>query len=170
VTDSSALPQAASLALDSADDADTERIGADLARALPAAVPRALCVHLCGDLGAGKTTWVRGFLRALGATGPVRSPTYGLMESYPLPPWSVLHLDLYRLRDPAEVLALGLRDHDLPGSVWLIEWPERGGGQIPPPDLRIELEAALPVHRLRIGAASVEGRAWLARFSGRQTP
>jgi tRNA threonylcarbamoyladenosine biosynthesis protein TsaE len=170
VTDSSALPQAASLALDSADDADTERIGADLARALPDAVPRALCVHLCGDLGAGKTTWVRGFLRALGATGPVRSPTYGLLESYPLPPWSVLHLDLYRLRDPAEVLALGLRDHDRPGSVWLIEWPDRGGEQIPPPDLRIELEAAQPVHRLRIGAVSAEGRAWLARFSDRQTP
>jgi tRNA threonylcarbamoyl adenosine modification protein YjeE len=170
VTDAPALPHAASLALDSADDAVTERIGADLARALPAAVPRALCVHLCGDLGAGKTTWVRGFLRELGATGPVRSPTYGLMEAYPLPPWSVLHLDLYRLRDPAEVLALGLRDHDLPGSVWLIEWPERGGGQIPPPDLRIDLEAAQPVHRIRIHGLSAEGRAWLARFGDHRTP
>ena len=127
----------------------------------PPAVPRALSVHLCGDLGAGKTTLVRGFLRALGATGAVRSPTYGLMEHYGLSPWTVLHLDLYRLRDPSEVLALGLRDHDLSQSVWMIEWPERGGAQLPAPDLQIELEARQPAHRISLHARSPEGRAWL---------
>ena len=164
------VPTAPSIAFESADDAATERIGAALARALPTVGSRALCVHLCGDLGAGKTTLVRGFLRALGATGSVRSPTYGLMETYPLPPWSVLHLDLYRLRDPAEVSALGLRDHDLPHSVWLIEWPERGGAALPSADLRIELQAAQPVHRLWIRGPSAEGGAWLDRLRGTPDP
>jgi tRNA threonylcarbamoyladenosine biosynthesis protein TsaE len=148
----------------SADDAATEAIGAALAQALPEGSPQALCVHLQGDLGAGKTTLVRGFLRALGATGAVRSPTYGLLESHAVPPWSVLHLDLYRLRDPTEVLGLGLRDHDLPRTVWLIEWPERGGAQVPPPDLRIELEAAQPLHRLTLCGVSDLGRLWLGRL------
>ena len=145
----------------SGDEAFTETIGALLAQTVPPAVPRALSVHLCGDLGAGKTTLVRGFLRALGATGAVRSPTYGLMEHYGLSPWTVLHLDLYRLRDPSEVLALGLRDHDLSQSVWMIEWPERGGAQLPAPDLQIELEARQPAHRISLHARSPEGRAWL---------
>jgi tRNA threonylcarbamoyladenosine biosynthesis protein TsaE len=120
-----------------------------------------LSVHLCGDLGAGKTTLVRGFLRALGATGAVRSPTYGLMERYDLPPWAVLHLDLYRLRDPSEVLALGLRDHDQPKNLWMVEWPERGGVQLPPPDLQIELEARQPAHRISLHARTPQGLAWL---------
>lgn len=152
------------IVLRSGDEADTERIGAALSQTSPDRVSRALCVHLRGDLGAGKTTLVRGFLRARGVTGPVRSPTYGLLERYATPQGSVLHLDLYRLRDPAEVLALGLRDHDLPGDVWLIEWPERGDGQLPPADLRIELQAAQPVHGLTLYAASAEGGLWLAAF------
>jgi len=73
----------------------------------------------------------------------------------------VLHLDLYRLRDPSEVLALGLRDHDLSQSVWMIEWPERGGAQLPAPDLQIELEARQPAHRISLHARSPEGLAWL---------
>jgi len=151
----------ATLAIVSLDEAFTETIGALLAQTIPPAVPRALYVHLSGDLGAGKTTLVRGFLRALGATGAVRSPTYGLMEHYGLSPWTVLHLDLYRLRDPSEVLALGLRDHDLPQSVWLIEWPERGGAQLPAPDLQIELEARQPAHQISLQAQSPQGLAWL---------
>jgi tRNA threonylcarbamoyladenosine biosynthesis protein TsaE len=149
------------LSIVSNDDAFTEAIGASLAQTVPPAAPQALSVHLCGDLGAGKTTLVRGFMRALGATGAVRSPTYGLMERYELPPWGVLHLDLYRLRDPTEVLALGLRDHDQPKTIWMIEWPERGGVQLPAPDLQIELEAQQPTHRISLHARSPQGLAWL---------
>ena len=155
------MTAAGTLSIVSDEEAFTEAIGALLAQTLPPAVPRALSVHLCGDLGAGKTTLVRGFLRALGATGAVRSPTYGLMERYDLPPWAVLHLDLYRLRDPSEVLALGLRDHDQPKNLWMIEWPERGGVQLPPPDLQIELEARQPAHRISLHARSPQGLAWL---------
>ena len=159
----------AAVALLSADETVTEAVGGALARALPSSAPRALCVHLRGDLGAGKTTLVRGFLRALGATGAVRSPTYGLMELYRLAPWTVLHLDLYRLRDPSEVLALGLRDHDRPHGVWLVEWPERGGAQLPPADLQIDLEATPSVHRVTLRGHSPEGSAWLAACGIRQS-
>lgn len=159
----------AAVALLSADESVTEGVGDSLARALPSSAPRALCVHLRGDLGAGKTTLVRGFVRALGATGPVRSPTYGLMEVYRLAPWTVLHLDLYRLRDPSEVLALGLRDHDRPHSVWLVEWPERGGAQLPPADLQIDLEAAPSAHRVTLRGHSPEGAAWLGACGIRQS-
>lgn len=147
--------------IETADEAETEAVGAALARALPAGLDRAVRVHLQGDLGAGKTTLVRGFLRALGVTGAVRSPTYGLLEPYALADRTVLHLDLYRLGDTSEVAALGLRDHDLPGALWLIEWPERGGAALPAPDLRVTLIAARPAHSVQIEALSAVGRGWL---------
>ncbi len=84
-------------------------------------------IYLCGDLGAGKTTWVRGFLAASGVATPVRSPTYPLVELYELTDATAVHLDLYRLQDAAELEPLGVRDWAQPGYVWLIEWPERGG-------------------------------------------
>src|SRR5512144_1151837 len=113
---------------------DTEAFGARLARARPKENALAT-VHLSGDLGAGKTTLARGFLRAAGVTGPVRSPTYTLIEVYETPAVSVVHLDLYRLLDPSELEPLGLREWARPGYVWLIEWPERGEGRLPCPDL-----------------------------------
>ena len=79
---------------------DTLALGAQLAGAVPATSNHALCVTLSGELGAGKTTLVRGFLRALGVEGSVRSPSYALLETYELAARRVLHLDLYRLRDP----------------------------------------------------------------------
>lgn len=147
--------------IDTPDESATEALGARLAGAIPAGLDRALCVHLKGDLGAGKTTLVRGFLRALGVTGAVRSPTYGLLEPYAVAGRTVLHLDLYRLADAAEVSALGLRDHDEPGAVWLVEWPERGGTALPPPDLRVTLAADRHAHHLRIAAHTSAGSDWL---------
>lgn len=149
------------LRLDTPDEAATEALGAALARSLPTGIDHALSVHLQGDLGAGKTTLVRGFLRALGVTGAVRSPTYGLLEPYAVAGRAVLHLDLYRLAGPTEVDALGLRDHDEPGAVWLIEWPERGAAVLAPPDLRVTLRADRVAHHLDIEAWSPAGLRWV---------
>lgn len=119
-------------------DADaTEAFGAELGR-LTAASP-GLVVYLHGDLGAGKTTLVRGWLRALGATGPIRSPTYTLVEPYRLGGRDVVHLDCYRLRDATELDGLGLDDYPPERTLWLVEWPGRGAGRLPKPDLEIHL-------------------------------
>jgi tRNA threonylcarbamoyladenosine biosynthesis protein TsaE len=120
-----------------ADEAATLALGARLARSLGAAGGGV--VYLRGDLGAGKTTLARGWLRAAGVDGTLRSPTYTLMEPYTASGQSFLHLDLYRLADPSEVEQLGLRDYPVDSTIWLVEWPERGTGFLPPPDLEVQL-------------------------------
>lgn len=139
---------------------DTERFGERLAASRPRADVLAT-VYLQGDLGAGKTTFARGFLRGCGVTGPVRSPTYSLMEVHELPEISIVHLDLYRLREAAELETLGLRDWARPGHFWLIEWPDRGGGLLPPPDLSVELRGGPRGHEINVAATSELGRRWL---------
>ena len=94
-----------------------------------------LTIYLRGDLGAGKTTFARAFIHALGFAGYVKSPSYGLLESYPLKTCSVLHLDLYRIEDPEELEYLALRDLFTERTVLLVEWPERGENMLPRPDL-----------------------------------
>jgi len=96
-------------------------------------------VYLCGDLGVGKTTLARSIIRALGFEGRVKSPSYGLIESYPGSAMNVVHLDLYRLCDPAEVVDLGIEAYLDEPAVLLIEWPERGLGQLPPANWLIEI-------------------------------
>lgn len=98
-------------------------------------------VFLSGPLGAGKTSLARGVLRALGVHGPVRSPSYTLLEPYDCAGRSLLHMDLYRLREPEELENLGLRDFPPERSWWLVEWPEHGAGLLPPPLLRLQLSA-----------------------------
>lgn len=122
--------------------AQLQALGAALARALPLADPQrrqALCIYLSGELGAGKTTLCRGFLRALGHCGAVRSPTYTLAECYALGALSISHLDLYRLSGPGELEDLGVRDYFSGSDACLIEWPERAAGALPPPDLSLQL-------------------------------
>lgn len=113
-----------------------DALGAELARVLDP--PRV--VTLAGPLGAGKTTLVRACLRALGHAGPVRSPTYTLVETYLLSDRTVHHLDLYRLGDPDELELIGVRDLATADAVWLVEWPERGGDRLPPVDWALELD------------------------------
>ena len=123
-------------------------------------------LHLEGALGAGKTTLARGFLQALGVAGPVRSPTYTLVEVYALAGVTAVHADLYRLRDPQELENLGLRDWAQPRHLWLIEWPERGAGYLPEPDLQVSLAVAAAAHAIEVVPASALGRRWTARLEG----
>ncbi|NNL95777.1 MAG: tRNA (adenosine(37)-N6)-threonylcarbamoyltransferase complex ATPase subunit type 1 TsaE [Xanthomonadales bacterium] len=94
-------------------------------------------LYLQGDLGAGKTTFARALLRALGHSGTVKSPTYGLLEFYELPALSVLHLDLYRIEHPEEIEYLGLDDLFNDNTLMIVEWPEKGAGALPPSDMVI---------------------------------
>lgn len=125
------------------DAAATTAAGASLARHLRARAPAGAVIHLYGDLGAGKTTLARGLLQTLGVQGTVRSPTYTLMEPYApaqVPGWQFLHMDLYRLQSPDELWELGLDSYAPDSTVWLVEWPERGGAALPAADLSLTLE------------------------------
>lgn len=122
------------------DEAATLAFGARLAQTLLRAGRGVVYLH--GALGAGKTTLARGLLRAAGVAGTLRSPTYTLMEPYLADGQAFLHLDLYRLVDPSEVENLGLRDYPLDSTIWLVEWPERGRGYLPPSDLSVHLDYA----------------------------
>jgi tRNA threonylcarbamoyladenosine biosynthesis protein TsaE len=144
----------------------TGACGARLARALPGRFPQLLQIQLHGDLGAGKTTLARGFLQALGYAGVVRSPTYTLVESYALGTVTVVHTDLYRLRDPDELETLGLRDLAAADHIWLIEWPERAGSWLPAADIDITLVAHPAFHSIELNALSAAGAQWLTRTQG----
>lgn len=135
-------------------DADAmESLGAALAQAIEGG----LIVHLNGELGAGKTTLVRGVLRGLGHAGSVRSPTYTLVEPYELAGRRIYHLDLYRLADPEELEWIGIRDLLDADSVALIEWPECGRGVLPPADLELVLDYFGTGRRVSLTGRSVAG-------------
>ncbi|MCU0734013.1 MAG: tRNA (adenosine(37)-N6)-threonylcarbamoyltransferase complex ATPase subunit type 1 TsaE [Methylotetracoccus sp.] len=118
-----------------ADEAATLELG----RRLFGVLTPGMIVFLRGDLGAGKTTLVRGFLRAAGFQGPVKSPTFTVVEEYVLDTSTVYHFDLYRLTSAEELEWLGFRDYLRDDSLCFIEWPERGEGALPHPDLDLRL-------------------------------
>src|SRR5690606_4210522 len=127
---------------------------------LAASQPGPAVIYLGGDLGAGKSTLARAWLRSLGVTGTIRSPTYTLVERYPLGDAEALHLDLYRIGSGAELEFLGL--DEAPARLWLVEWPERGAGGLPPADLEIGLRLSGTGREAVLDSGSAAGEAWLA--------
>jgi len=114
-------------------------------------------VYLSGDLGAGKTTLVRGVLRGLGIGGAVKSPTYTLVEPYDTALGPVYHFDLYRVQDPAELEHIGVRDYMDGRALCLVEWPERGAGMLAPPDVSISIRHTDAGRRLDFRALTDRG-------------
>jgi tRNA threonylcarbamoyladenosine biosynthesis protein TsaE len=129
-----------------------------LGQRLAAVLPGGLVAYLHGDLGAGKTTFARAFLRALGVGERVKSPTYSLVEGYDIGERRAFHLDLYRIADPGELEWLGLDSLAEPGAIVLVEWPERGTGALPPVDLVVNFR-----HDGAGRAVGIEARSELGR-------
>jgi tRNA threonylcarbamoyladenosine biosynthesis protein TsaE len=153
-------------ALRLADSAATEALGGAIADAFAVqARPPALLIALHGELGAGKSTLARALLRGLGVAGAIRSPTYTLVERYPTAVGECLHLDLYRLADPAEMDYLGLDEAHAEAVLWLVEWPQRGGDRLPAVDLRLTLAADGAGRRLLAEPQSARGAALWARLA-----
>ena len=137
-------------------DADaTARAGARLARC----VQPGMVITLDGDLGAGKTTLARGLLREAGVTGPIKSPTYDLVEHYPLPSIYFYHVDLYRFTDASEWEDAGLSECFRPDAIVLVEWPSRAASILPLPDLALALafDASGRARTLQVRAHSAQG-------------
>ena len=152
-----------SLPLTLPDAAATLRLGA----ACAAGAANGRVLHLRGELGSGKTTLVRGLLRALGYPGRVKSPTYTLLEPYSDLRLNLYHFDFYRFKDRSEWLSSGFREHFNAESLCIVEWPERAGDLIAAPDLDIHLEYQGESRRATLRAHSPPGEAWRASVLSR---
>ncbi|MFT3931961.1 MAG: tRNA (adenosine(37)-N6)-threonylcarbamoyltransferase complex ATPase subunit type 1 TsaE [Spongiibacteraceae bacterium] len=151
-----------------ADEAATVALGAAMAPiAAEIARSRGLILFLRGDLGAGKTTLTRGLLQTLGVSGAVKSPTYTLVEPYALPDLNAYHFDLYRLRDPEELEFMGVRDYFQPGSLCIVEWPERGGEFLPNPDVLLNIQTLEGGRGIEIAAITGVGELLLERLDAK---
>ncbi|WP_295803349.1 tRNA (adenosine(37)-N6)-threonylcarbamoyltransferase complex ATPase subunit type 1 TsaE [uncultured Microbulbifer sp.] len=151
-----------------ADEAATVAAGEALgAASIDCGLGDGLVIFLGGQLGAGKTTFSRGVLRAFGHRGAVKSPTYTLVEPYEFSGHRVYHFDLYRLGDAEELEYMGVRDYFGPGNLSLVEWSERGAGVLPAPDLEVDLALQGEGRELQLRALSSAGREVLQRAAFR---
>jgi tRNA threonylcarbamoyladenosine biosynthesis protein TsaE len=141
--------------------AATEALGAALAQALQPG----LVIWLEGDLGAGKTTFTRGLLHALGHTGSVKSPTYTLIEVYAVSRMSLYHFDFYRFTHPDEFLEAGLDEYFGTDAVCLVEWADKAAPHVPSPDIVLRLRVEGPGRRFAFEASSARGQACLNAIS-----
>ncbi len=135
------------------------------ARDSPAGLRGGMIVTLSGELGAGKTTLVRGMLRGLGWNGAVKSPSYALLEHYQISSLYFYHFDFYRFEDPSEWETAGFSDYFRPDAVCVIEWPERIAARLPAVDLSLRLDSAEPGRELRVRASTLAGSACLEAFA-----
>ena len=149
---------AMTMSLNLPDAEATEALGRALAQSRPASA----VVFLHGDLGTGKSTLARALLRELGVQGAIRSPTYTLVERYPVEGGEAWHLDLYRIGDAGELDFLGL--DEAAATLWLVEWPERGAAALPSPDLRVSLAVAGQGRSAVLEGGTPVGRDWLDRL------
>tara|TARA_B100000809_G_scaffold68774_1_gene65995 strand:- start:537 stop:1025 length:489 start_codon:yes stop_codon:yes gene_type:complete len=140
------------------DEMATIAIGSGLAEVLKnVPVQQTLVVYLNGDLGAGKTTLTRGFVRGMGHVGNVKSPTYTIVEPYELANWRIFHFDLYRLTDAEELEYMGIRDYFNSDCCCFIEWPEKGTGLLAKADLIINIAYQDEQRVIELQAESVHG-------------
>ena len=139
------------------DEAATLRLGQLLAPALHPG----LVIFLEGDLGTGKTTLVRSLIRALGFQGPVKSPTYSLVEVYVVSSLYLYHFDFYRFESPEEFLDAGLDEYFNRNTVCLVEWPERAGDRLSRYDLAIQIDYAESGRSVRMTPGSALGQGWV---------
>lgn len=145
---------------------ESEAATINLGRLLAPALDAAGVIFLSGGLGAGKTTLCRGLLRGLGYDGAVKSPTFTLVEPYELERGSVYHFDLYRLAHPDELDYLGAEDYFAAEALCLIEWPERGAGFLPTPDLELTLTVTSEASRqVQLRAQTLKGERAMARLA-----
>ncbi|GAB1060720.1 tRNA (adenosine(37)-N6)-threonylcarbamoyltransferase complex ATPase subunit type 1 TsaE [Shewanella algae] len=150
-----------SLTLQLADETQTVAFG----RQLAALISAPLTIYLTGELGAGKTTFSRGLIQALGHQGAVKSPTYTLVEPYELEGIEVYHFDLYRLSDPEELEFMGIRDYFNERSLCIIEWPEQGMGGLPAADIHLHIKYANTGREVSLQAGSDKGKVLLRKIT-----
>lgn len=142
----------------------TELDTANFAAHLAASIEGGANIFLHGSLGAGKTTFARGFLRALGYTDKVKSPTYTLVETYDVDERTIFHFDLYRLEDARELKDIGIEEYFIQNAICLIEWPEKGAPFLPEPDLACYIDFADEGRALSIEAYTMRGEAIIKKL------